>query len=81
LTSPPLKVTIISQPAGVVWITLKSPTFMSHDMLRANVCNGSLISKLTKSSNLTGKNSYCILTTGHHKCILTKYMSTLKKTV
>jgi hypothetical protein len=45
----------------------KSPTFMSPDVLRANACKGSLVSELTKSSNLTGKNSYCILTTGHHK--------------
>jgi hypothetical protein len=50
----------------------KGPTFMGPNMLRANACNGSLVSKLNESSNLTGKNSYCILTTGHHKCILTK---------
>jgi hypothetical protein len=41
----------------------KSPTFMSPNMLRANACNGSLVSKLIESSNLTGKNSYRILTT------------------
>jgi hypothetical protein len=46
---------------------------------RASACNGSLVSELTKSSNLTGKNSYCILTTGHHKCILTKYTTGLGK--
>jgi hypothetical protein len=47
---------------------------MSPDTLRANTCNGSLVSKLNESLNLTGKNSYCILMTGHHKYILTKYM-------
>jgi hypothetical protein len=55
----------------------KSPTFMSPNMLRANACNGSLVSKLNESSNLTGKNSYCIIMTGHHKCILTKYTTGL----
>jgi hypothetical protein len=39
----------------------KSPTFMSPNVLRASACNGSLVSELTKFSNLTGKNSYCIL--------------------
>jgi hypothetical protein len=48
-------------------------------MLRANACNGSLVSKLNESSNLTGKNSYCILMTGHHKCILMKYMTGLEE--
>jgi hypothetical protein len=57
----------------------KVPTFMNPNVFRANIYNGSLISKLTKSSNLTGNNSYCILTTGHHKCILTKYTTGLKK--
>jgi hypothetical protein len=57
----------------------KSPTFMSPDMLRANACNGSLVSKLKESSNLTGKNSYCILMTGHHRCILMKYTAGLGK--
>jgi hypothetical protein len=52
---------------------------MSPNVLKTSACNGSLISELTKSSNLTGKNSYCILTTGHHKCILTKYMTELEK--
>jgi hypothetical protein len=58
---------------------LKSPTFMSPNVLRANACNGSLVSKLNESSNLTGKNSYCILITGHHRCILMKYMTGLEK--
>jgi hypothetical protein len=57
----------------------KSLTFMSPNVLRASACNGSLVSELTKSSNLTGKNSYCTLTTGHHKCILTQYMTGLGK--
>jgi hypothetical protein len=57
----------------------KNPTFMGPNVLRASACNGSLVSYLTKSSNLTGKNSYCILTTGHHKCILTKYITGLRK--
>jgi hypothetical protein len=57
----------------------KSPTFMSPDILRANAYNGSLVSKLNESSNLTGKNSYCILMTGHHRCILMKYMMGLGK--
>jgi hypothetical protein len=57
----------------------KSPTFMSPNVLRANACNGSLVSKLNESSNLTGKNSYCILITGHHRCILMKYMTGLEK--
>jgi hypothetical protein len=57
----------------------KSPTFMSPDMLRANACNGSLVSKLNKSSNLTGKNSYCIFMIGHHRCILMKYTMGLGK--
>jgi hypothetical protein len=57
----------------------KSPTFMSPNMLRANAYNGSLVSKLNESSNLTGKNSYCILMTGHHICILMKYMTGLGK--
>jgi hypothetical protein len=48
-------------------------------MLRANACKGSLTSKPTKSSNLTGKNSFCVLITGHHKYILTKYMTGLGK--
>jgi hypothetical protein len=34
----------------------KSPTFMSPDMFRASACNGSLVSKLNESSNLTGEN-------------------------
>jgi hypothetical protein len=55
----------------------KSPTFMGPNVLRASACNESFISKLTKSSNFTGKNSYCILTTGHHKCIL-RYTAELK---
>jgi hypothetical protein len=50
---------------------------MSPNMLRANACNGSLVCKLNKSSNLTGKNSYCIITTGHHRGILTKYKTGL----
>jgi hypothetical protein len=33
----------------------KSPTFMGPNVLRANDCNGSLVSEPTKSSNLTGK--------------------------
>jgi hypothetical protein len=57
----------------------KSPTFMSPHMLRANACNGGLVSQLDESSNLTGKNSYCVLTTGHHRCILTKYRTGLGK--
>jgi hypothetical protein len=57
----------------------KGPTFMSLNVLRASACNGSLVSELTKSSNLTGKNSYCIFTTGHHKCILTKLTTRLRK--
>jgi hypothetical protein len=57
----------------------KSPTFTSPSVLRASTCSGSLVSELTKSSNLTDKNSDCILTTGHHKCILTKYMTGLEK--
>jgi hypothetical protein len=57
----------------------KSPTFMGSHVLRASACNGSLVSELTKSSNFTGTYSYCILTTGHHKCILTKYMTRLEK--
>jgi hypothetical protein len=57
----------------------KSPTFMSPDMLRTNAYNGSLVSKLNKSSNLTGKNSYCILMTCHHRCILMKYTTGLGK--
>jgi hypothetical protein len=52
---------------------------MSPDAFRDNACKASLVSELNKSSNLTGKNSYCILTTGHHKCILTKYMTGLRK--
>jgi hypothetical protein len=47
----------------------KSPKFMSPDVLRASVCNGSIVFNLTKSSNLTGKSSYCILANGHHQCI------------
>jgi hypothetical protein len=47
-------------------------------VLRARACNGNLVSKLAKSSNLTGKNSYYILATGHHKCILTTYTKGLK---
>jgi hypothetical protein len=50
---------------------------MSPNMLRANACNRSLVSKLNESSNLTGKNSYCTLMTGHHGCILTEYMTGL----
>jgi hypothetical protein len=57
----------------------KSSIFMGPNVLRASACNGSLVSELFKSSNLTGKNSYCILTTGHHKCILTKYTTGLGK--
>jgi hypothetical protein len=57
----------------------KGPTFMSPSVLRASACNGSLISNMTKSSNLTDKNSYCILTTGHHKRILTKIYKKVKK--
>jgi hypothetical protein len=57
----------------------KSPTFMSPDMFRASACNGSLVSELNESSNLTGKNSYCILMTGHHRCILMKYTMGLGK--
>jgi hypothetical protein len=52
---------------------------MSPDMLRASTCNGSLVSTLNESSNLTGKNSYCILRTGHHRCILMKYTTGLGK--
>jgi hypothetical protein len=52
---------------------------MSPDMLRANACNGSLVSKLNKSSNLTGKNSYCILISSQNRCILMKYMMGLGK--
>jgi hypothetical protein len=59
---------------------LKSPTFMSPNVLRANACNGSLVSELTKSSNLTAKSSYFILTTGQHKCIL-KIYDRIRKTV
>jgi hypothetical protein len=57
----------------------KCPTFMGPNVFRAGACNGSLVSKLPKSSNLAGKNSYCILATGHHQCILTKYTRGLKK--
>jgi hypothetical protein len=57
----------------------KGPTFMGCSVLRANAYNGSLVSNPTKSSNFTVKNSYCILATGHHKCILTKYTRGLKK--
>jgi hypothetical protein len=60
--------------------TSKGPTFMGPNVLKDSACNGNLVSKLTKSSNLTGKNFYCILTTGHHKCILTKYTTKVKKT-
>jgi hypothetical protein len=48
-------------------------------VLGASACNGSLVYNLTKSSNLTSKNSYCILATGHHKCILSKNTKVLKK--
>jgi hypothetical protein len=58
----------------------KGPTFMGPIVFRASTCNENLVSKLTKSSNLTGKNSYCILSTGHHKCISTKYTTGVKKT-
>jgi hypothetical protein len=57
----------------------KSCTFMSLSVLRANACNGRLVSQLTKSSNLNGKNSYCILTTGRDKFILIKYITGLRK--
>jgi hypothetical protein len=57
----------------------KCPTFMGPNVFRAGACNGSLVSKLPKSSNLAGKNSYCILATGHHQCILTKYTRELKE--
>jgi hypothetical protein len=33
----------------------KGPTFMGPNVLRANACNRSLVSNLTKSSNHTGK--------------------------
>jgi hypothetical protein len=68
-----LKGTIIWQPSGAVWITLRAP------LLWVPMCLGILVSNLTKSSNLIGKNSYCILTTGHHKFVLTKYTRRLKK--
>jgi hypothetical protein len=57
----------------------KSPTFMSPDMFKASACNGSFVSELNESSNLTGRNSYCTLMTGHHKCILMKYTTGLGK--
>jgi hypothetical protein len=57
----------------------KSLTLMCPDVFRVNTCNGRLVSELTKFSNLTGKNSYCILITGHHKCVLTKYTTVLRK--
>jgi hypothetical protein len=50
--------------------TSKYPTFMGPNMFRDSACNGSLIYNLTKYSNLRGKNSYCILATGHHQCNL-----------
>jgi hypothetical protein len=52
---------------------------MGPDVLRVSAYNGSLVSYLTKFSNLTGKSSYYILATGHHKCILTKNTRGLKK--
>jgi hypothetical protein len=57
----------------------KGSTFMGPDVLRVSAYNGSLVSYLTKFSNLTGKSSYYILATGHHKCILTKNTRGLKK--
>jgi hypothetical protein len=44
----------------------KDINFMGSDVIRASAGNGSLISNLTKSSNLTGKNSYCVFAIGHH---------------
>jgi hypothetical protein len=56
----------------------KDPTFMGPDMFRANVCNGNLISNLTKSSNLTGENSYCVLAAGYHQCNLMEIQRCLR---
>jgi hypothetical protein len=59
----------------------KSPTFTGPNILMGSVCNGSLIFNLTKSLNLTSKNSYSILATGHHQCILTKNKKALKNCI
>jgi hypothetical protein len=57
----------------------KDSTFVSPNVLRASASNGSLVSNLIKSSKLTGKSSYYILVTGHHKCTLAH--KRVKKTV
>jgi hypothetical protein len=57
----------------------EGPTFMGPNVLRASACKGRLVSKLTKSSSLTDKNSYCILAIGYHKCVFTKYTTGLRK--
>jgi hypothetical protein len=52
---------------------------MVPNVLTASACNGSLGSKPTKSSKLTGEDSCFKIATGHHKFILKKYTKGSKK--